>query len=175
MSDSRLEPGLALIWAMDENRVIGRDNALPWRLSADLKYFKAVTLGKPVIMGRRTFESIGRPLPGRTNIIITRQSGYQPDGAVVAHDVDTAVAAGRQAADEAGVDEVMVIGGAEIYSLLLDRAERLYITEIHAKFSGDAFFPAFDSQNWVEASREYHEAPAEGQPAHSFVVLNAAG
>lgn len=174
MSEVNGKPGLALIWAMDENRVIGRDNALPWRLSADLKYFKAVTLGKPVIMGRRTFESIGRPLPGRINIVITRQSGYHPEGVVVVNDVDTAVLEGRQAAEKAGVDEVMVIGGAEIYALLLGRAQRLYITEIHERFDGDAFFPYFDSTHWIEATREYHDAPAAGQPAYSFVILNAA-
>lgn len=166
------EPRLALIWAMSENRVIGRDNALPWRLSADLKYFKAVTLGKPVIMGRRTFESIGRPLPGRTNIVVTRQADYQPDGVVVVNDVEAAIAEGRRAAAESGADEVMVIGGAEIYALMLARAQRLYITEISGHFEGDAFFPQFGPERWIEASREYHEAAADGQPAHSFVVLD---
>lgn len=165
-------PRLALIWAMSENRVIGRDNALPWRLSADMKYFKAVTLGKPVIMGRRTFESIGRPLPGRTNIIVTRQADYQPDGVVVVNDVEAAIAEGRRAAGASGADEVMVIGGAEIYTLMLERAQRLYITEISGHFEGDAFFPEFGTERWIEASREYHESPAAGQPAHSFVVLD---
>ena len=168
-------PHLAMIWAMSENRVIGRDNKMPWHLSADLKYFKAVTLGKPVIMGRRTFQSIGRPLPGRTNIIITRQRDYQAGGAIIVNDVEAAIAEGKRAAEVTGVDEVMVIGGAEIYALMLDRARRLYITEINARYDGDAFFPEFDREHWVETSREHHESAGEGQPAYSFVVLNATG
>ncbi|TQV70853.1 dihydrofolate reductase [Denitrobaculum tricleocarpae] len=168
-------PRLAMIWAMSENRVIGRDNALPWRLSADLKYFKAVTMGKPVIMGRRTFESIGRPLPGRTNIIVTRQPDYRAEGIVVVNDVDAAIAEGRLAAEATGADEIMVIGGAEIYALMLNRAQRLYITEISGQFDGDAFFPEFDPEGWLETSREQHGSNEDGQPAHSFVVLNAVG
>lgn len=167
-------PHLAMIWAMSENRVIGRDNKMPWHLSADLKYFKAVTLGKPVIMGRRTFESIGRPLPGRTNIIVTRQKDYQADGAIIVNDVEAAVAEGKRAAEVTDADEVMVIGGAEIYALMLDRARRLYVTEINARYDGDAFFPDFDRGRWFETSREHHESSGDGQPAYSFVVLNAA-
>ena len=169
------EPKLAMIWAMSDNRVIGRDNDLPWRLSADLRHFKAMTLGKPVIMGRRTFESIGRPLPGRTNIVITRRADYQPEGVTVVNDVEKALAEGRRAALQEGADEVMVVGGAEIYALLLDQAQRLYITEIHREYQGDAFFPGFDLKRWVETSRDFHEAGPEDQPAHSFVVLDAAG
>ena len=167
------QPRLALIWAMSDNRVIGKDNALPWHLSADLKHFKATTLGKPVVMGRKTFESIGRPLPGRTNIVITRQDGYQPEGVIVVKNVDAAVEAGRRAALESNAPEIMVIGGAEIYTLMLEHAERLYVTEIHGEFEGDAFFPPFDLGRWAEASREFHAASKDGQPAHSFVVLDA--
>ena len=169
------EPRLAMIWAMSKNRVIGRDNKMPWHLSADLKYFKAVTLGKPVIMGRRTFDSIGRPLPGRTNIVVTRQPDYQADGAVTVHAVEAAIAEGRRAAEATGADEVMVIGGAEIYALMLERARRLYVTEIDARYDGDAFFPDFDRARWVETSRERHESSGDGQPAYSFVVLDASG
>ncbi len=175
MNDVTREPKLAMIWAMSDNRVIGRDNDLPWRLSADLKYFKAMTLGKPVIMGRRTFESIGRPLPGRTNIVITRRAGYQPEGVIVVNDVETALAVGRRAAQQEGAEEVMVIGGAEIYALLLDQAQRLYITEVHREYQGDAFFPDFAMEGWVESSREFHAAASEDQPALSFVVLDTAG
>ena len=165
---------LALIWAMSENRVIGKDNGLPWRLSADLRHFKATTLGKPVVMGRKTFESIGRPLPGRTNIVITRQAGYLPEGVTVVKDVASALDAGRAAAEANDVSEVMVIGGAEIYALMLEHAQRLYITEIHAAFEGDAFFPHFDRQSWSEIGREFHAEAADGQPAHSFVVMERA-
>lgn len=156
---------------MSENRVIGKDNGLPWHLSADLKHFKATTLGKPVVMGRKTFESIGRPLPGRTNIVITRQTGYAPAGVTVVRDVGAAVEAGRQAAEEKAASEIMVIGGAEIYALMLEHAERLYVTEIHRVFDGDAFFPSFETGRWREVSREAHPESAEGQPAYSFVVL----
>ncbi len=164
---------VALIWAMSENRVIGKDNDLPWRLSADLKHFKAVTLGKPVIMGRKTFDSIGKPLPGRTNIVITRRTDYQPDGAIVVRDLEAALEAGRQAAEKSDVPEVMVIGGAQIYALTLEQADRLYVTEIHGEFEGDAYFPSFDASGWIEASREFHAESEDGQPAHSFVVLDS--
>ncbi|WP_282606520.1 dihydrofolate reductase [Pelagibius sp. Alg239-R121] len=166
------EPRVALIWAMGDNRVIGKDNDLPWRLPADLKHFKAMTLGKPVIMGRKTFDSIGRPLPGRTNIVVTRRADYRPDGVVVVNDLDEAITVGRQAAERDDKDEFMVIGGAEIYALMLDRAERLYVTEVHGEFDGDAFFPPFDLERWVEISRETHASTAEDRPAHSFVVLD---
>ena len=165
---------VALIWAMSDNRVIGKDNGLPWRLSADMKHFKTVTLGKPVIMGRKTFDSIGRPLPGRTNIVITRQPDYRPEGVIVVQDLKTALDAGRQAAEAGEAQEVMVIGGAEIYALTLEHAERLYVTEIHGEFEGDAVFPAFDSSRWMETSRESYPESPDGQPAHSFVVMDLA-
>jgi dihydrofolate reductase len=166
-------PKIALIWAMSENRVIGKENGLPWHLPADLKHFKAMTLGKPVIMGRKTFESIGRALPGRENIVVTRRSGYQADGITVVNDPDEALEVGRKAASGAGVGEVMVIGGAEIYRLMMGRAQRLYITEIHGSFDGDARFPDFDPKDWVETSRAFHAAEGKDQPDYSFVVLDA--
>ena len=127
---------ISLIVAASENHVIGRDGELPWRLSDDLKRFKAVTMGKPIVMGRKTWESIGRPLPGRQNIVITRQPGYLAEGCDVVATVDQAVAVAGEAA------EIMVIGGSEIYALFLPAAARLYLTRVHAELEGDAFFPA---------------------------------
>jgi dihydrofolate reductase len=141
------------------NGVIGRDGQLPWRLPADLKRFKALTMGKPMIMGRKTFESFPSPLPGRRHIVLTR-GDWTADGAEVAHSLDDALAM-------AGGD-VAVIGGAEIFALLLDRAERIELTEVHAEPEGDVAVPAFTG--WTEVAREDH--PADGdRPAYSFVTL----
>jgi dihydrofolate reductase len=142
------------------NGVIGRDGQLPWRLPADLKHFKALTMGKPMIMGRKTFESFPSPLPGRRHIVLTR-GDWTADGAEVAHSVDAALAL-------AG-DDVAVIGGAEIFALLLPRADRIELTEVHAEPEGDVIVPAF--AGWSEIAREDH--PAEGErPAYSFVTLS---
>jgi dihydrofolate reductase len=140
--------------------VIGRDGGLPWHLPADLKRFKALTMGKPMIMGRKTFESFPSPLPGRRHIVLTRDRGWTADGAEVAHSVDEALAlAGHDAA---------VIGGAEVFALLLDRADRVELTEIHAAPEGDATVPAFSG--WRETAREDHAADGD-RPAYSFVTL----
>lgn len=147
---------LAMIAAMSRNRVIGRDNALPWHISADLKHFKRTTLGKPVVMGRKTFESIGRPLPGRTNIVVTRQKDYRPDGVRVATSTASALALADEVAAADGADEVMVIGGEQLYRSLLPHAERLYLTEVDAEVEGDAFFPELDS-GWEAATEEFGE------------------
>jgi dihydrofolate reductase len=147
---------LAMIAAMSRNRVIGRDNALPWHISADLKHFKRTTLGKPVVMGRKTFESIGRPLPGRTNIVVTRQKDYRPDGVRVATSTASALALADEVAAADGADEVMVIGGEQLYRSLLPHAERLYLTEVDAEVEGDAFFPELDAR-WEVASEESGE------------------
>ncbi len=147
---------LAMIAAMSRNRVIGRDNALPWHISADLKHFKRTTLGKPVVMGRKTFESIGRPLPGRTNIVVTRQKDYCPDGVRVATSTASALALADEVAAADGADEVMVIGGEQLYRSLLPHAERLYLTEVDAEVEGDAFFPDLDAR-WEVASEESGE------------------
>ncbi len=144
---------LAMIAAMSRNRVIGRDNALPWHISADLKHFKRTTLGKPVVMGRKTFESIGRPLPGRTNIVVTRQEGYRPEGVRVATSTASALALADDVAAADGAAEVMVIGGEQLYRSLLPHAERLYLTEVDAEVEGDAFFPELDAC-WEVASEE---------------------
>lgn len=165
---------ISLIAALAENRVIGRDNMLPWRLPSDLQYFKAVTLGKPVIMGRKTWESLGRPLPGRTNIVITRRPGYAPAGARVVWSFDDALELAAQVARLDGVDECLVIGGAEIYALALPRCDRLYLTEVHATVEGDAFFPAFNHAQWREARRERFVASAANPYDYSFVVYEKA-
>lgn len=150
---------------MAANRVIGLDGALPWRLPADLRHFKRVTLRKPVVMGRKTWESLHvRPLPGRQNIVLTRNSSFKGDQALVVHSLDEAL-------DVAAVEaEVMVIGGEEIYRLALPRADRIYLTEVHKSFEGDAQFPEFDPDEWREVRRENHRAEPPA-PAYSFVVL----
>lgn len=156
---------VSLIAAMAENRVIGRNNQLPWRLSADLQRFKALTMGKPIIMGRKTWESIGRPLPGRTNIVVTRDASYQAEGCVVVHSVDQAL---KAAADS---DEVMVIGGANLYQQLLERTDRLYLTQVKTKVEGDAWFPEFDMTQWHEIAREPHSNDEKNDFDFEFVTL----
>ena len=156
---------ISLIVALARNRVIGRDNQLPWRLSADLQHFKGLTMGKPIVMGRKTYESIGRPLPGRTNIVVTRDSSFSAAGCRVVHSIDEAlVAAG-------GADEVMIMGGENLYSQLLPRADRLYLTEVQAEVSGDAWFPEFDETQWQELERESHRADEKNEFDYDFVVL----
>jgi dihydrofolate reductase len=149
-------PRISLIAALARNRVIGRGNAMPWHLPADLKRFKALTLGHPVIMGRKTWDSIlaalGKPLPGRASIVISRSSGKDFPGATVTHSMPAAIAAAGVVANAA--DEVFVIGGAEIYALALPFADRLYLTEIHADVEGDAWFPQYSAAAFVEATRE---------------------
>lgn len=166
----RASPRITLAVAVADNGVIGRGGELPWRLPEDLRRFKAATLGKPVLMGRKTFESIGRALPGRLNIVLTRRSGWQPsDPAVrVAADLDAALALAHDAA------EVTVIGGSEIYALALPRADRVLLTEVHASPEGDTVLPRFDPGDWREVSRE--RWPADERHAHdmSFVVLERA-
>ena len=157
---------ISLIWAMDENRLIGRNNALPWHLPADLQWFKKNTMAKPILMGRKTYASIGRPLPGRTNIVLTRQEGLKIDGCTVV----TSLAAAEQVVPQA--DELMVIGGAEIYASLLPRAGRLYVTEVHGEFEGDAWFPEFDMTHWREVSRESHAADDNNPVAFDFVIFD---
>ncbi len=162
---------LAIIVAAAENGVIGRGNALPWHLPRDLQHFKRLTLGKPIVMGRKTYESIGRPLPGRTNIVISRQPGYAPDGVRVVASLPAALALAQDVALIDGVDELMVIGGEQIYRESLPLADRLYLTEVHAEVEGDAHFPLQSVRNWRELDRERHSA-GDGNPFdYSFVVL----
>lgn len=140
---------ISLIAAVAENGVIGREGGLPWRLPEDLKFFKAATMGKPVIMGRKTFQSIGRPLPGRMNVVLTRDPGWHAAGVTAVHDLTAAL----RAAQDAGASEVMIIGGADIYEAALPMADRIYLTRIHREFEGDALFPALDRSEWTEVAR----------------------
>ena len=161
---------LSLIVARAANGCIGRDNKLPWYLPGDLKYFKRTTLGKPIIMGRKTWESLKGPLPGRANIVITRQAGYQAEGARVVSTLDEAIKLAESVALIDGVEEAVVIGGAEIYGLALPKITRMHITEVHADVEGDAFFPAVDMTQWQEQEREDFSAEPPNQYDYSFVV-----
>jgi dihydrofolate reductase len=163
---------ISLIVAMATNRVIGKDNGLIWHLPNDLKFFKTKTMGKPMIMGRNTFESIGKPLPGRTNIVITRSQTYSPDGVVVTHSLEEALALARTIANNDNVDEVMIIGGAQIYEQSLEMADRLYLTQVHATLEGDAFFPEFDINDWREIEREDFTASDKNPFDYSFIVFD---
>jgi len=146
---------VAMIAAVGENGVIGSDGAIPWRLPTDFAHFKRTTMGKPLIMGRKTFESIGKPLPGRTNIVVTRQADYRPEGVLVCHTLQQAVDKAQQIAAADGADEVMIGGGGEIYREAMPLAERLYVTHVAASPLGDARFPLIDPKQWeVEAHPE---------------------
>ena len=145
---------LSLIAAMDKNRLIGKDNNLPWHLPADLMHFKTVTMDKPILMGRKTYDSIGRPLPGRTNIVLTRSADVQIEGVIVVNSLDEAISA------VADSEELMVIGGSSIYELLLPKAQRLYLSFVDGDFEGDAWFPKFDESEW-EITETKTQAPDE--------------
>jgi dihydrofolate reductase len=160
---------LSLVVARADNGIIGRDNALPWRISADLKHFKRLTVGKPVVMGRRTFESIGKPLPGRHNIVLTRDPGWSAEGVTIAPNLAEAIAAAGLVPN-ARADEIMIIGGAQIYAEALPSARRVHLTEVHASPAGDTLLPAFNPALWYETAREDHAADGE-QPGYSFVTL----
>jgi len=159
---------VALIAAVARNGAIGRDNGLPWRISGDLQFFRRTTLGKPVLMGRRTFESIGRPLPGRDNIVITRNPDWRADGVTCVPSLDDALAAAADSALADGADEVMVIGGGQVYRQALPLAARLYLTEVDAEVEGDAFFPAL-GQEWRETSRECY--PASDKDEYNYCIV----
>ncbi len=161
---------LSLIAAVAENGVIGRNNQLPWHLSEDLKYFKQVTLGKPIAMGRLTWESIGRPLPGRTNIVISRNTELEIEGVRVVPDLGAALDLAQTIAEIDGREELMVIGGGQIYQQALPLVQRMYLTEVHADVSGDAFFPEWDRSEWQEVAREFHTALAPNPYDYSFAV-----
>lgn len=162
---------ISFVIAIAENGVIGRDNAMPWRLAGDMAFFKRTTMGKPIVMGRKTWESFPkRPLPGRPNLVVTRDAAYDAPGAEVFASLDAALARGEALARDMGADEVMVVGGSEIYRQALPRASRIYLTEIHARPEGDAHF-AFDRAAWREVSRERHPAGEKDSADYSFVVL----
>lgn len=164
---------LSLIAALGENRVIGVDNSMPWHLPGDFKYFKATTLGKPIIMGRKTWDSLGRPLPGRLNIVVSRQAGLVLEGAEVYPSLEAAVVRAEEWAKEQGVDELMLIGGAQLYAQGLAHADRLYLTRVALSPEGDAWFPEFDLNQWTLVSNVPN--PAEGdKPAYNFEVWEKA-
>ena len=150
-------------------RVIGRSGRLPWRhFSADMMHFRRVTMGHPIVMGRKTFESIGRALPGRSNIVVTRSPGFTAEGCTVALGLEAALAACRD------VDEVMIVGGATLYEATIEDAQRMYLTLIHHQFEGDTFFPHYDAAEWKEIDREDRDADAGAPYRHSFVTLERA-
>ncbi len=157
---------VALVAAVAEGGVIGRDGALPWHISEDLQHFKKVTMGKPVVMGRKTYESIGKPLPGRSNIVVTRNLGLELDGVTVVHSLDEAL----RMAERFRPAETFLIGGAELYQLALPKVDRMYLTRVHKKFDGDTFFPEFDPDEWLELEREDHFSEKAGL-GYSFATL----
>ena len=160
---------IALIVATSQNNVIGLDNQLPWHLPEDLQYFKAVTMGKPILMGRKTFDSIGRPLPGRVNIVLTRDTNWTAQGVEVVNDLDAAIAASEKACKAADTDELMIIGGEQIYRKFLPVANKLYLTKVEAEIEGDAYFPAIDSKQWRQVAEKIPEEV--GNYSYRFVVL----
>ena len=154
---------ISFVVAVSRNGVIGRAGGLPWHVSTDLKRFKAITMGKPLIMGRKTWESLPtKPLPGRPNIVITRQKNYQAGGAIVVTDIPSALAAAG------AVEEVSVIGGGEIFNMFLDQVDRIYLTEVDLEVDGDTFFPTLDPAQWTETAREIH--PRGSNDSASFVL-----
>jgi len=158
---------ISFIVAMDKNRVIGKDNQLPWHLPADLKFFKRVTMGHPIIMGRNTYESIGKPLPGRENIIVTRNKEYAQEGCTIIHSVDELLQmASRQN------EEVFVIGGAELFQATFSMADRLYITKIEEEFTGDTYFPEFNQSEWELVSQEKGIRDEKNPYEYFFTIYN---
>lgn len=157
---------ISLIVAMSANRVIGRDNKMPWHLSADLKRFRAITMNAPILMGRKTFESIGRPLDGRTNLILSKNDHYQPQGCHVFQSLETALEAAKNYGDE-----LFVIGGATLYEMTLPLAQRLHLTKIQAEFEGDTFFPEFDWNDWNEVACEKITNDEKVSFAYQFLTL----
>ena len=164
-----MRPDLVLIVARADNGIIGRDGAMPWHISEDLRRFKRLTVGKPVIMGRKTFESIGKPLPGRHNIVLTRDADWRAEGVTVAANLAEAVAAAGLN-PKARADTIFVIGGAQVYAEAMPSATRIELTEVHAAPDGDTLFPPIDMTRWREAARETH-ASGDGHPAFDFVTL----
>ena len=157
---------ISIIAAMASNRVIGRDGKMPWHLPAELRHFKQLTLGKPIVMGRKTFESIGRVLPGRRNIVITRERGWQFQGVDVMHNIDDALEAAGNA------QEIVIIGGAELYRQMLYRVQRLYLTLIDADIEGDTYFPPFNWEEWQRVDKSYRPVDEKNAYAMEFLILD---
>ena len=165
-------PIIALVVAMGENRAIGRGGDLPWHIHSDMRYFRQITMGKPIIMGRLTFASLGRALDGRVNIVLTRNAAFEAPGAIMAYNLEEALDVARKAAAKAGVDEIMVIGGEDVFRAVLPQAGRIYLTEVHAAPEADTWFPELERSAWQEAFREAHKAGSKDDHDFSFVVLN---
>jgi dihydrofolate reductase len=161
---------IVLLAAVADNGVIGRGNALPFRQSSDLKRFKAITMDKPVVMGRKTYFSIGKPLSGRTNIVVSRDPNFAPDGVVVARNIDAALNAARADAQKRGADEIVVIGGTDIFVQIMPLADRMEITHVHATPEGDTYFPPIDATQWRAGARSNHPAGPRDLAAYSYVT-----
>lgn len=162
-------PVLSMIVAKSRNNVIGRDGDLPWRLTGDLQHFKRTTLGKPVLMGRKTFESLGRPLPGRSNLVLSRDREYRAKGAENLHTLPDLIGRGYEIAGETGANEVMIIGGAMLYRACLRYAQRLYLSNVDVDIDGDAYFPKLDLENWLEISKT--DFPKDDKNDYAYSVL----
>lgn len=163
---------VSILAALSTNNVIGRDNGIPWRLSTDLKRLKALTMGHHVIMGRKTYDSVGRPLPGRTNVVITRRNDWSTEGVTVVHSLDEALRLAQQAGD----DEPFLLGGAEIYSQAMHLADRMYLTRVHAEVEGDTYFPDFDDvTEWQLTDAEHFDADEKNEYPFSFLTYDRAG
>lgn len=171
MTDDEAPIRVALIWAMGENRVIGRGNTLPWRLPGEMQYFRAVTLGKPVIMGRKTFDSLAKPLPGRTNIVVSRSASVDHPRVKMARSLEEALRLAVAQAEVDGQQEIVVMGGAELYAAALPHADRLYLTLVHAEPDGDTFFPEFDGSKWREKRRLRIPADADNVFDFSLILM----
>lgn len=168
-------PNLSILVAMAKNRVIGKNNGLPWHLPADLKHFKSLTMGHAIIMGRKTYESIGRPLPGRTNIIVTRQTDFNVTGVIVVHSLDEALHCSTLSDTTSHYCERFIIGGSDLYRQTIALSQRMYITEIQQAFDGDSYFPEYNQDEWCEKTRERHFADTNTTNAtpleYHFVIL----
>lgn len=156
---------ISIVVAMDRNRLIGANNRLPWHLPADLRHFKEITMGQPIIMGRKTHESIGRPLPGRANIVVSRAAGYRVEGCINVTSLDAAFAAAGDS------DEAMVIGGASLYEQALPKTQCIYLTRVDHEFAGDTWFPEFDPREWLEITRDAYPADAANPYPYCFVTM----
>jgi dihydrofolate reductase len=174
-SEGERAPVIALVVAMGENRAIGRGGDLPWHLHSDMRYFRAITMGKPIIMGRLTFMSLPRVLDGRLNIVLTRNAAFEASGAIMAYNLEEALDVARKAVAKTGVGEIMVMGGEDVFRAVLPQAGRIYLTEVHASPHADTWFPEIDMSEWREVSREAHEPGPKDDHAFSFVVLERIG
>ena len=165
-------PTIALVVAMGENRAIGKGGDLPWRLRSDMRYFRQITMGKPVVMGRLTFASLPRLLDGRANIVLTRNAAFAPPGAIVAYSLEEGLDMARKEAAKTGANEIMVIGGEDVFRAVLPQAGRIYLTEVHASPRADTWFPELDRSAWHEVSREAHKAGPNDDHDFSLVILD---